>query len=127
MIRPWRPGERNCHCNRCPQARPPSCCHPKRALLFAEHVEEVLGQVPIRQYVVTIPKMLRLAFKYERKFLGELSRCFYESIKEIFLAAAPEAGCSPTGEQAHPAMIASIQTFGYVLSLIMFLVPFKKG
>jgi hypothetical protein len=72
-------------------------CHHKRALLFAEHVEQnVLGEVPIRQYVATIPKMLRLCFKYDRKLLGELSRCFYESIKEIFLAAAPQAGCSPT-------------------------------
>ncbi len=67
-------------------------CHQKRALLFSEHVdEEILGDVPIRQYVVTIPKMLRLGFKYDRKLLGELSRCFYESIKEIHLAAAPQA------------------------------------
>jgi hypothetical protein len=57
-------------------------CHPKRALLFAEHVdEEVLGQVPVRQDVVTIPKRLRLCFKYDRKLLGELSRCFYDSIE----------------------------------------------
>ena len=56
----------------------------KRALLFAEHVdEELLGQVPVRQYVVTIPKMLRLCFKYDRKLLGELSRCFYDSIKVL--------------------------------------------
>ena len=50
-------------------------CHQKRALLFAEHVEEdVLGEVPIRRYFVTIPKMLRLCFKYGRKLLGELCR-----------------------------------------------------
>jgi hypothetical protein len=39
-------------------------CHQKRALLFAEHIdEEVLGDFPVRQYVVTIPKMLRLCFE----------------------------------------------------------------
>jgi hypothetical protein len=71
--------KRRCFC-------PP--CHQKRALLFAEHVDqEVLGQVPIRQYVVTIPKMLRLCFKYDRKLLGELIRCFYDSIKEMGLGS----------------------------------------
>jgi hypothetical protein len=52
-------------------------CHQKRALLFAEHIDqEVLGGLPVRQYVVTIPKMLRLCFKYDRKLLGLLSQCF---------------------------------------------------
>ncbi len=88
-------------------------CHQKRALLFAEHVaEEVLGEVPIRQYMVTIPKMLRLGFKYDRKLLGELSRCFYDSIKEIFLLAAPQAGTHSAGSPLLPAMISSVQTYG---------------
>ena len=88
-------------------------CHQKRALLFAEHVdEEVLGEVPIRQHVVTIPKMLRLCFKYERKLLGELSRSYYDSIKEIFLDAAVQAECLPADSRALPAMIASIQSYG---------------
>jgi hypothetical protein len=88
-------------------------CHQKRALLFAEHVDqEVLGKVPIRQYVVTIPKMLRLCFKYDRNLLGELSRSYYESIKDIFLDAVPRTQSSPADWPALPAMIASIQTYG---------------
>jgi len=88
-------------------------CHQKRALLFAEHVdEEVLGEVPIRQHVVTIPKMLRLCFKYDRQLLGDLSRSYYESIKELFLDAALQAEWSPTDLPALPAMIASIQSYG---------------
>ena len=67
-----------------------------------------MAQVPVRQYVVTIPKMLRLCFKYDRKLLGELSRCFYDSIKEIFLDAPPQAASSPADLQALPAMICSI-------------------
>jgi len=87
-------------------------CHQKRALLFAEHIDqEVLGQVPIRQYVVTIPKMLRLCFKYDRKLLGELSRCFFDSIKEIFLLAAPQAGADSAGSPYLPAMVSSVQTY----------------
>ena len=88
-------------------------CHRKRALLFAEHVDQgVLGDCPVRQYVVTIPKMLRLCFKYDRKLLGELSRCFYDSIKEIFLLAAPHAGASSAASPRLPAMISSVQTYG---------------
>jgi len=71
-----------------------------------------LGEVPIRQHVVTIPKMLRLCFKYDRKLLGELSRSYYESIKELFLDAVVQAECSPADSPALPAMIASIQTYG---------------
>ena len=73
---------------------------------FAEHLEQnVLGPVPIRQYVVTIPKMLRLCFKYDRKLLGALSRCFYLALKELFQDGAAD-------RQARPGMIASLQTYG---------------
>jgi transposase-like protein len=91
------------HCKRryfCPS------CHQKRVVLFAERVEqEVLEKVPIRQYVVTIPKMLRIFFKHDRKLLGLLSRCFYQTLKQFLLEAYPE-------RQAVPVMIVSIQTYG---------------
>jgi len=32
--------------------------------------------------------------------LGELSPCFYDSIKEIFLDAAPQPECSPADSPA---------------------------
>ena len=81
-------------------------CHQNRALLFAERVdEEVLGDLPVRQYVVTIPKMLRLAFKYDRVLLGLLSLCFYASVKELFQDAAGE-------RRSLPGMVASLQTYG---------------
>ena len=32
---------------------------------------------------VTIPKMLRLCFRYDRKLLGLLSQYFYASVKEL--------------------------------------------
>jgi hypothetical protein len=81
-------------------------CHQKRALLFAEHVdEEVLGDLPVRQYVVTIPKMLRLCIKYDRKLLGLLSQCFYASVKELFQEAAGD-------RRSVPGMVASLQSYG---------------
>jgi len=96
LLLPWS-CRRRCFC--------PSC-HQKRALLFAEHVdEEVLGDLPVRQYVVTIPKMLRLSFKYDRKLLGLLSQCFYASVKELFQHAAGD-------RHSVPGMIASLQSYG---------------
>lgn len=81
-------------------------CHQKRVVLFAERVEqEVLEKVPIRQYVVTIPKMLRVFFKHDRKLLGLLSQCFYQTLKQFLKEASP-------GTQAVPGMILSMQTYG---------------
>jgi len=37
--------------------------------------ETLLLDVPHRQIVFTIPKLLRLFFKFKRKLLGELCRC----------------------------------------------------
>ena len=96
LLLPYR-CRRRCFC--------PSC-HQKRALLFAEPVdEEVLGDLPVRQYVVTIPKMLRLCFKYDRKLLGLLSQCFHASVKELFQDAAQEP-------RSLPGMIGSLQSYG---------------
>lgn len=48
-------------------------CHQKRVVSFAEWTEqEVLEKVPHRQYVFTIPKMLQIYFKYDRKLLGSV-------------------------------------------------------
>jgi len=61
------------------------------SLLFAARVDEkVLGQIPVRQHFITIPKTLRFSFEYDRKLPGELSRCYYDSIKEIFLPSGLE-------------------------------------
>jgi hypothetical protein len=65
-----------------------------------------MGDLPVRQYVVTIPKMLRLCFKFDRKLLGVLSQCFYASVKELFQDAAAECG------EWLPGMIGSLQTYG---------------
>jgi hypothetical protein len=51
-------------------------CHQKRVVEFGETLyEEVLKQVPHRQWVFSIPKRLRVYFMYDRKLLGKLSQC----------------------------------------------------
>ncbi len=56
-------------------------CQAKRVAAFVEWVTgEVLEPVPHRQLVWTIPKVLRAAFRRDRKLLGELSRCAWRSL-----------------------------------------------
>jgi hypothetical protein len=60
---------------------------PKRALLFAEHLEHnVLGEVPMSspspRYCASVSTI--------HKLLGTLSRCFYLSIKELFQDGAAD-------------------------------------
>jgi len=50
-------------------------CHQKRVLLYGEWVEEnVLAPVPHRQYVFTLPRLVRHFFARRREWLGELCR-----------------------------------------------------
>ena len=47
-------------------------------------VEEVLPDVPYAQLVLTIPKMLRPSFLWDRKLYGDLCRCAYAATKKFF-------------------------------------------
>ena len=60
---------------------------------------------PHSQHVITIPKMLRVYFKHDRKLLGLLSRCFWETLKVFFREVSQD-------EDALPGAIISIQTYG---------------
>ena len=56
-------------------------CHQKRVLQFADQtVESILYPVPYRQYVFTIPHMLRVYFPHNRGLLTDLCRCAVESL-----------------------------------------------
>jgi len=51
-------------------------CHAKRLEEWGEWMREtLLLDVPHRQVVFTIPKMLRFFFEFKRKLLGDLCRC----------------------------------------------------
>ena len=66
--------------------------------------ETLLLDVPHRQVVVTIPKMLRIFFKYKRRLLGDLCRCALRSLTRYFEVV--------TGSELMLGVIAAIQTFG---------------
>ena len=107
---------------RCPKCReeffvPFSCrvrcfcpsCHEKRALEKASWVaEHVCAEVPHRQFVFTIPKRLRIYFRFERRLLGELCRAAARTVITVYRAASGRP-------DAVPGMVGAIQTFGQLI------------
>ena len=71
--------------------------------------ETLLLDVPHRQVVFTIPKRLRVFFKFDRRLLGDLCRCALRSLSRYFEAV--------TGSALTPGVIAAIQTFGDRINL----------
>jgi len=71
--------------------------------------ETLFLDIPHRQVVFTIPRMLRIFFKYNRKLLGELCRLALRSLTR-YLGAV-------TGSELMPGVIAAIQTFGNRMNL----------
>ncbi len=81
-------------------------CHNKKVVQFGHHLKEtVLYPVPHRQYVFSIPKILRKFFLYDRKLLGKLSQCAVKSLTKFFkLILGKKTGI--------PGVVVTIQTFG---------------
>ncbi len=70
----------------------------KRAIAWAERmVEEVLPDVPWCQIVLTIPKMLRKSFLFDRSLYGELSKVAYASTKESRRSSSKSISPDSTG------------------------------
>ncbi len=85
----------------------PSCSQ-KRTLLLGIHVaEDVCLSVPHRQFVWTIPKRLRVFFRFHRNLLHELPKLAWRSLLETYRAVL--------GDDAIPGGIIAIQTFGQLL------------
>jgi ribosomal protein S27E len=80
-------------------------CHAKRLEEWGEWVRETLFlDVPHRQVVFTIPKTLRIFFRYRRRLLGELCRAAVRTLRIYFEASA--------GDDLVPGIIVAVQTFG---------------
>jgi hypothetical protein len=81
-------------------------CDQKRALLLAYRLkDEVLAEVPHLQWVFTIPKRLRVYFRYDRSLLGKLCRAAYDTVCGVY-------GLEIDGDCGVPAMVGAVQTFG---------------
>lgn len=69
------------------------------------HPNYSLDLVPYRQFVFTIPKILRVYFRKDRRLLGQLRQSAYEALKAFLQAAVNH-------RRAVPGVIIAIQTFG---------------
>ena len=60
-------------------------CHSKKTIRFADDVtHNILYPVPHRQFVFSIPIMLRIYFKYDRKLPTKLRHCAKEGLETFF-------------------------------------------
>jgi hypothetical protein len=66
---------------------------------------EVLKKVPHRHFILSIPKILRRYFLYDRKLLSSLSRCAWEALKEFYQVLVDK-------NESVPGAAVAIQTFG---------------
>jgi hypothetical protein len=81
-------------------------CHAKKVIQFGETLRDnILYPIPHRQYVFTIPIMLRLFFKYDRKLLTKLCHCAYDSLLIFFQYTVGL-------ENGRPGAAMTIHTFG---------------
>ena len=82
----------------------------KRELIWADWArDELLEDVAHRQMVFTIPKRLRLYFRYERALLGDLAGCAWRALRLWVLASFED-------EAAVPGAVGFIQTAGELLN-----------
>ena len=81
-------------------------CHAKKVVQFAAHLQEnVLFPVPHRQYVFSIPKIIRRYFLYDRKLLGKLAKCATISLTTFFQTVLNK-------QHGIPGIALAIQSFG---------------
>lgn len=85
-------------------------CHQKRVIEFGEYLfEEVLKEVPHRQWVFSIPKRIRPFFMYDRKLLSKLSKCAWNVLSTYLKKTVND-------ENSKPAVVIAVQTFGDFLN-----------
>ena len=61
--------------------------HQKRSLILSERLAaEVCAPVAHRQFVFTVPKRLRVFFRFDRALLGDMARLAWETVREVYRA-----------------------------------------
>jgi hypothetical protein len=79
-------------------------CKQKRLKLFAGHLSEnVLLKIPYRQYVFTVPKLLRIYFKNDRE-LADVSKIIFSIVNDYYNESANAA--------VKTGVVVSYQTYG---------------
>ena len=86
-----------------------SACQSKRVTIRSDNLSEnVLPDVPYRQWCVTIPKRLRVFFRYDGTLFKGLSRIFVDIVTHWMQTVLGR-------DDVRPAVIACDQSFGTML------------
>jgi hypothetical protein len=112
-------GFTRCHCDSCGhdllvafsckgRSLCPSCCGRRMANTAAYLVDRVLPDVPVRQYVLSLPYELRKLAAFKADVLTALGRIFVEAIFAGYRARAHREGL----EDAQCGAITFVQRFG---------------
>ena len=84
-------------------------CHKKRQVSFGEFaVEEVLAEVPHRHVIFSVPRMVRWAFRRDRRRLAKLAKAAYATVREFLQSAVGDGS-------AVPGAMACVQSYGEFL------------
>ena len=67
--------------------------------------QELVKAVPHRHVVLSIPKILRRYFLYDRSLLSDLNRCGWEALKAFYTTGVRDS-------KAGSGAVVAIQTFG---------------
>jgi hypothetical protein len=112
-------GFTRCHCDACGhdllvafschgRSLCPSCAGRRMANTAAHLVDRVLPDVPVRQYVLTLPYELRRLAAFDARVLTSLSRIFVEAIVAHHRARAKDQGL----DGAAGGSVTFVQRFG---------------
>ena len=86
-------------------------CDAKRSLIFAEHLHEnVLPALPLRHLVFTLPKRLRVYYKYNRNLCKHLYTSAWNAWQSFSLSKFPEL------TEAKPGAVMALHTAGDLLN-----------
>ena len=92
----------------------PCCCGRRMADTAAHLVDRVFPEVPVRQWVLSLPFALRYRLAYDSSLLGEVLQIF---VRAVFASIRRRAGIPASDRRARCGAVSFVQRFGDALRL----------
>jgi len=92
----------------------PSCCGRRMAEAAARLADETLPEVPVRQWVLTVPHVLRFLLAYDCGWIAAVHHVF---LNAVFASLRRRTGLSSLGRNAKGGAVTFVQRFGDALNL----------
>ena len=101
----------------------PSCGGRRMASTAAHLVDSVLPEVPVRQWVLSLPHDIRFALGYDPQLLSKVRRCFLRKLMSFLRRHAREERV----RVGHPGAVCFVQRFDSALLIYGFKRTWKDG